>query len=153
MAGANSLYIGVNVAIHPEQGGKSDFVVSNATSSGVTAVAAEVSLPISVNFDFLDIDVTGGADVDHYIGGLEIMIGKVVNGAASLGSLQQRIGMQSDFAGKLMDSIESGVGRLIDADMEEASSRLKALQTQEQLALQSLQIANAGSENILGLFN
>ncbi len=153
MAGANSLYIGVNAAIHPEQGGKSDFVVSNATSTGVTAVAAEVSLPISVNFDFLDIDVTGGADVDHYIGGLEIMIGKVVNGAASLGSLQRRIGMQSDFAGKLMDSIESGVGRLIDADMEEASSRLKALQTQEQLALQSLQIANAGSENILGLFN
>lgn len=151
-SGSDRLYIGVNQSIHPEQGGKSDFVISGVTSTGVTAVAAEVALPISVDFDFLDIDITTGADIDHYIEGLEIMIGKVVNGAASLGSLQQRIGMQGDFAGKIMDSIESGVSRLVDADMEEASSRLKAFQTQEQLALQSLQIANSQSQNILSLF-
>ncbi|RVG08015.1 flagellin, partial [Sinorhizobium meliloti] len=52
----------------------------------------------------------------------------------------------------LSDSIDSGVGRLVDADMNEESTRLKALQTQQQLAIQSLSIANSASENVLTLF-
>jgi flagellin len=60
--------------------------------------------------------------------------------------------MQADFAEKLSDSIESGVGRLVDADMNEVSTRLKALQTQQQLAIQSLQIANSSSETVMQLF-
>ncbi len=56
------------------------------------------------------------------------------------------------FVNKLSDSIDSGVGRLVDADMNEESTRLKALQTQQQLAIQSLSIANSASENVLTLF-
>lgn len=52
----------------------------------------------------------------------------------------------------LRDTIDKGIGRLVDADMNEASTRLKALQTQEQLGIQALQIANSNSENILSLF-
>ncbi len=63
-----------------------------------------------------------------------------------------RIGMQEEFVSKLTDSINSGIGRLVDADMNEESTRLKALQTQQQLAIQSLSIANTNSENILQLF-
>ena len=61
-------------------------------------------------------------------------------------------GMQEDFVAALTDSIDSGVGRLVDADMNEESTRLKALQTQQQLAIQSLSIANTSSESILTLF-
>ncbi|WP_313611017.1 flagellin, partial [Rhizobium sp.] len=50
------------------------------------------------------------------------------------------------------DSIDSGIGRLVDADMNEESTKLKALQTQQQLAIQSLSIANSDSQNILSLF-
>jgi hypothetical protein len=57
--------------------------------------------------------------------------------------------MQEDFVANLMDSIDSGIGRLVDADMNEESTRLKALQTQQQLGIQSLSIANTNSENIL----
>ena len=46
----------------------------------------------------------------------------------------------------------AGVGRLVDADMEEESSKLTALQTQQQLAIQSLSIANSSAQNILTLF-
>lgn len=60
--------------------------------------------------------------------------------------------MQQDFASKLGDAIDSGVGRLVDADMEEVSSRTKALQTQQQLAIQSLQIANSEPQTIISLF-
>jgi flagellin len=77
---------------------------------------------------------------------------KMISAAADLGSISMRIGMQEDFVSKLTDSIDSGVGRLVDADMNEESTRLKALQTQQQLAIQSLSIANSNSENILSLF-
>ncbi|WP_272949746.1 flagellin, partial [Sinorhizobium fredii] len=80
--------------------------------------------------------------------GLDVM----TSAAAELGSISMRIGLQEDFVSKLSDSIDSGIGRLVDADMNEESTRLKALQTQQQLAVQSLSIANSNSENILQLF-
>ncbi len=52
----------------------------------------------------------------------------------------------------LGDTIDKGVGRLVDADMNEASTRLKALQTQEQLSVQALSIANTSADAILSLF-
>ncbi|MCJ9674757.1 MULTISPECIES: flagellin, partial [unclassified Neorhizobium] len=72
--------------------------------------------------------------------------------AAKLGAVSKRIDMQSDFVSKLTDSIDKGIGRLVDADMNEESTKLKALQTQQQLAIQSLSIANSDSQNILSLF-
>ncbi|MNV87710.1 Flagellin [compost metagenome] len=80
------------------------------------------------------------------------MLQKVISGAATLGSVKTRIDMQTDFAQKLMDTIDKGIGRLVDADMNEASTRFRALQTQQQLSIQSLQIANSNTENILQLF-
>ena len=62
------------------------------------------------------------------------------------------VDLQEEFVSKLTESIDKGVGRLVDADMNEESTRLKALQTQQQLAIQSLSIANSSSQNILSLF-
>jgi flagellin len=72
--------------------------------------------------------------------------------AAKLGSIVSRINTQTDFVSKLTDSINSGIGKLVDADMEAESSKLTALQTQQQLAVQSLSIANSSSQSILSLF-
>lgn len=103
--------------------------------------------------DFLDIDIEQNPDwADRYITDLETMTAKVIDGAATLGSLRSRIDMQTDFAKKLMDNYRSGVSRLVDADMNETSARLKALQTQEQLGIQALQIANSSADNIMQLF-
>jgi len=66
--------------------------------------------------------------------------------------LAKRIAMQEDFVSTISDSVDSGVERLVDADMEAESSRLSALQTQQQLAVQSLSIANSAPQNILSLF-
>jgi flagellin len=76
----------------------------------------------------------------------------MVSAGAVLGSISSRIDMQTEFSEKLSDAIETGVGRLVDADMNEESTRLKALQTQQQLAIQALSIANSDSQNILSLF-
>lgn len=103
--------------------------------------------------NFLDIDITANPSMlDQYLNYMEIVSEKVISSASKLGALQTRIDMQTEFAAKLSDSIESGIGRLVDADMNEASTRLKALQTQEQLAVQSLSIANGNAENIVQLF-
>jgi flagellin len=76
----------------------------------------------------------------------------MTSAASSLGSIQSRIDLQEGFVASLTDVIDKGVGRLVDADMNEESTRLKALQTQQQLAIQSLSIANSNAENILQLF-
>ena len=52
----------------------------------------------------------------------------------------------------LMDALDRGVSTLVDADMNEVSTRLQALQTQQQLGVQALSIANASTQSILKLF-
>jgi flagellin len=86
------------------------------------------------------------------ISAVEVMLGKMTNSAAVIGSTNMRIDLQNTFVKDLMDTINKGVGRLVDADMNEESTKLKALQTQEQLGIQSLSIANSESSNILSLF-
>ncbi len=59
---------------------------------------------------------------------------------------------QETFISALMDANSRAVGALVDANMEEESTKLRALQTQQQLAVQSLGIANGAAQNILALF-
>ena len=83
---------------------------------------------------------------------VETMIQSAVNATASFGSVQSRIETQKEFVGKLSDALTTGIGSLVDADMEATSARLQALQVQQQLATQSLSIANQQPQNILALF-
>jgi flagellin len=52
----------------------------------------------------------------------------------------------------MSDALTTGIGSMVDADMEEASARLQALQTQQQLGVQALSIANQAPQNIMSLF-
>jgi flagellin len=72
--------------------------------------------------------------------------------AANLGAAGRRIDGQEAFASALMDSLEEGLGALVDADLADESAKLLALQTRNQLALQSLSIANEGPQGLLALF-
>ena len=72
--------------------------------------------------------------------------------SADLGSAKSRVTLQQSFTSSLMKSIDKGVGSLVDADMNEESTRLQALQVQQQLGVQALSIANQSSQAILSLF-
>lgn len=121
------------------------------TYIGFTGISVSIE-PIAEQ-NFLDIDIVENPDwLDRYIGYIEVVSADVIDAGATLGALKTRLEQQQDFTQTLMDTINSGVGGLVDADMDEASTRLKALQTQEQLALQSLQIANTDAQNIIQLF-
>ncbi|MBZ9732843.1 flagellin [Mesorhizobium sp. CA18] len=72
--------------------------------------------------------------------------------ATKLGAAKSSINLQKTFTSSLMDSIDRGVGQLVDADMNKESTRLQALQVQQQLGVQALSIANGSSQSILSLF-
>ncbi|ODT20134.1 MAG: flagellin [Kaistia sp. SCN 65-12] len=111
--------------------------------------AAEIS---GVSIDQLDITGLTTAGMQEALSLVEYGLHQMTSAAADLGSIAMRIELQEDFVNKLSDSLDSGVGRLVDAEMNEESTRLKALQTQQQLAVQALSIANSSSEVILSLF-
>ncbi len=83
---------------------------------------------------------------------IEGLIDTARDASANLGSAAGRINKQAAFISNLSDSLTSGVGSLVDADMEKASARLKALQTQQQLGAQALSIANSAPQALLTLF-
>ncbi len=120
--------------------------VTTETFAGL-AMETVLSTVYSINATSLSSTSVGTA-----LTNVENAIAALNKSAAALGSLSKRIDLQSEFANKLSDAIESGVSRLVDANMEEESARLSALQTQQQLAVQSLSIANSSSQNILSLF-
>ena len=71
---------------------------------------------------------------------------------AELGAQAKQIEKHNIFVGKLMDSLEVGIGNLVDADLAKESARLQALQVQQQLGSQALSIANQAPQIILSLF-
>ncbi|MFN4057359.1 MAG: flagellin [Roseinatronobacter sp.] len=96
------------------------------------------------------IDVTTGAT--GALAEIDTMINVAIQAAANFGSAQKRIDTQAEFVKSLSDALTTGIGSLVDADMEATSARLQALQVQQQLATQSLSIANQQPQNILSLF-
>lgn len=122
--------------------GTTDLTVSaqfkNAGSGGLAALSS--------------IDVSTGAGAVAALGNIETLIQTGISAAAEFGSAQSRIDIQNTFVGKLSDSLKAGIGSLVDADLEEASARLQALQVQQQLGIQALSIANRAPQNILALF-
>ncbi|MBV2183369.1 MAG: flagellin [Rhizobium sp.] len=112
--------------------------------------AAVVVAPASL--DTVNITALTNEKLATMVQATDVALEAMISATADLGSIAMRIGMQENFVASLTDSIDSGIGRLVDADMNEESTRLKALQTQQQLAIQALSIANTASESILTLF-
>jgi flagellin len=98
------------------------------------------------------IDVSTGAGATAALSSIETMLQTAITASASFGSVQTRVDTQKDFVSKLTDSMKAGIGSLVDADMEEASARLQALQVQQQLSTQALSIANQQPQALLSLF-
>ena len=83
---------------------------------------------------------------------LNASISNVNQSLGALGSQAKQITAHSDFVGKLTDTLQTGVGNLVDADLAKESAALQALQVQQQLGAQALSIANQAPQMILSLF-
>lgn len=139
-------------------GGTSLSIVSSLDRVGSGAPTAATITVDSVDFEAnidLAADLTAIADVTTAataLGEIETFIQTAIDGAAALGASAARVSDQNDFVSKLTDAMKSGIGALVDTDMEAASARLQALQTQQQLGVQALSIANQAPQTILSLF-
>ncbi|GGA98073.1 flagellin [Brucella endophytica] len=92
------------------------------------------------------------ADIKTALDAVETALAGLTTGAATLGAAKSQIDSQKSFLSSLSDSIDKGVGQLVDADMNKESARLSALQVQQQLGVQALSIANSSNQQILSLF-
>lgn len=128
----------------------------NALVGAAAGTAGKLTTNITglTNMGVLNLDITNlsAAQLTAAISGTDAVLQDMTDAGADLGALNKRITLQTDFVSDLTASFTKGVGRLVDADMNEESTRLKALQTQQQLGIQSLSIANSDAQNILSLF-
>jgi flagellin len=76
----------------------------------------------------------------------------VNNALAKLGSSANALQTQLTFTANLQDTIDTGVGNLVNANLAKESATLTALQTKQSLGIQALSIANSSSQSLLSLF-
>lgn len=126
-----------------DQSGIADSVF---TTTGGAAVAVSM---VTLDVSSAGIDNT---DIDDMISAIDAKLAQLTSTASETGAAKKRISLQSDFVKTLMDTIDMGIGTLVDADISKESTRLQALQTQQQLGIQALSISNSSAQNILALF-
>jgi flagellin len=84
---------------------------------------------------------------------ISVSLDSVNSALARMGVKSKALDIHSTFVTKLSDSLEAGIGNLVDADMARESARLQSLQVKQQLGVQALSIANAAPQTILSFFN
>ena len=121
---------------------------SGVTVSNITVAAQDFTSAL----DLSNIDVSSSSAAEASLANIETHLETLTTSGAELGAAAARIDGQMDFISKVKDASKEGIGALVDTDMEEASARLKALQTQQQLGVQALSIANNQPSTIQQLF-
>jgi len=137
-AGAGAAQVGIIDGLR-------DVTTGAISATGTFSVAA-------LNISALTDSAADLTTLENYIRGVNSAVLEMTTSASTLGASKQRVALQKDFVGSLMDAIDRGISSLIDADMTEESTRLQALQVQQQLGTQALAIANQQSQSILSLF-
>ncbi|WP_128561020.1 flagellin [Methylobacterium crusticola] len=145
-------------------GGDDDAVLPKTSGFGTAAGTTSVkgildTIDGTTNFSVQSIDLTklasgtaGDTTLKQVITQLDKALSKVTDAGTQLGAKKTQIDGQKTFIDTLMKANDRTIGILVDADIEEESTKLKALQTQQQLAVQALSIANSSSQNVLSLF-
>ncbi|MDW3223548.1 MAG: flagellin [Paracoccaceae bacterium] len=162
----NDIDLGAEDALQIKANGNDlDVTVSGNDGATLNAITANVSVNGPANAtaaaqhtaagklnNLTKIDVSTEAGAGNALLAIEGLIQSSIDTAAALGSSGGQIDTQAEFVGKLSDLLTSGIGTLVDANMEAASAKLQALQTQQQLGVQALSIANQAPQTILSLF-
>lgn len=147
---ANADFNGVNLI---KSGATAIAALANADGSSKLTVGAEI---MALGGSIVTVAATGTIGT---VTTATAMITTVNNSIANTSAALARLGtkskayeMHTAFIGKLQDSLDAGVGNLVDADLAKESARLQALQTKQQLGVQALSIANQTPQTIISLF-
>jgi flagellin len=146
----NASFNGVNMV---QSGGNNIYALANADgTSKITVQAQDLSLG-STNVTVGATDTIGTATTaSAMIATLQTSINNVSAALANLGTGAKALDRHVTFITKLQDTIDAGVGNLVDANLAQESAKLQALQTKQQLGVQALSIANSATSSLLSLF-
>ena len=146
----NADFNGVNMI---KTGGTSIYALANASGSSKLTVSA-VSLALGGG----TVTITAGgtfstnATASAQLALVNASITNVNAAVAKLGTGVNALQTQLSFVSQLQDTLTTGIGNLVDADVAKESAALTALQTKQQLGIQALSIANSSSSSLLSLF-
>ncbi len=141
---SNSEMIGIMATVMREAG----FAVE-LTDTGVIEIVNGDSITAATASMTGAVAATATGDPLAAIENAETLVGQIIT---TLGTAANRLESQIEFTQLLVDKLREGLGILVDANLAEASAELQALQTKEQLGIQSLSIANSRPQSILSLF-
>ena len=146
----NASFNGVNLI---DSGAKNIYALANAAgTSSLTVAAQNLSLGGS-NVTLTSTTSIGTATLaSAAISTIQTSITNVNNALAKLGTSENALASQQTFVANLQDTIDTGVGNLVNANLAKESAQLQALQTKQQLGIQALSIANSSSSSLLSLF-
>ena len=147
---ANASFDGTNLLVAGTAGFKA---LANAKGTSTINVGQQ---NMSLSGSIVTISATGAVAT---VSAAAAMITTVENSIKNVSTALSKLGTGSKafenhltFVGKLQDSLDAGVGNLVDADLAKESARLQSLQTKQQLGVQALSIANSSTSILLGLF-
>ncbi|MBR7619568.1 flagellin [Phenylobacterium sp. 20VBR1] len=151
---SNATFNGVNMI---NSGGTTIAALANDDgSSKLTVSAQDLSLGSTILGGGSGLTATSSIGTQTTAGAMITTIGTAIGAVSTalskLGTGSKSIGAHLTFINKLQDSIDAGVGNLVDADLAKESARLTSLQTKQQLGVQALSIANSSSSGLLSLF-
>jgi len=147
---SNADFNGINMV---KSGGVSIASLANAdATSKITVKAQDLSLGGTIVTVAAAGTISTQASATAMITTVNTSITNVSTALSKLGTGSKALASHLNFVGKLQDSIDAGVGNLVDADLAKESAKLQSLQTKQQLGVQALSIANQSSSILLGLF-
>ena len=127
--------------------------LANADGSASITVSAEsMSLGGAIVQIAATASISTVADASAAVTALDASMIALNSALARLGTASKALVVHSEFVTKLSDSLQSGIGNLVDADMARESAKLQSLQTKQQLGVQALSIANQAPTIIQSLF-
>ena len=147
---SNAEFNGANLI---KSGGTAVGALANASGSSTITVAAQ---DLSLGGGNVTVSTTASIGTASaaatMLTTVQTSIDNVSSALAKLGTGSKSLQSHLTFIGKLQDTIDAGVGNLVDADLAKESARLQALQTKQQLGIQALSIANSAPSTLLALF-
>jgi flagellin len=147
----NATFNGANI-IDGSLANSIQFIANADANSTITLSVRTIALGGPIITLSANSDISSASGATSLLSQLDLSIDNLNANLGALGSQSKQIEGHLSFVSKLQDSITGGIGNLVDADMAKESSRLQALQVQQQLGTQALSIANQSPQQILSLF-
>jgi flagellin len=148
---SNAVFNGFNLV-----NGSTNQVTALASADGtrhVTTASQNMKLSGSIVTLKTTSTVSTQAKASALISTIQTSLTNVNSALAKLSAGAAKFSIQATFAQKLSDTLTTGIGNLVDANMAQESATLQSLQVKQQLGIQALAIANQAPQTILSLFH